>query len=198
MLTLTDAAKDRITELLETRKEEELAVRLAIAGRRSTTFVYTFGLMYEKAKEADDVVVDLGEFRLYIDPKSAPLLEGATIDFNSLGAGGFQIDNPNPVWTNPTAQAVAEIIDLKINPAVAGHGGYITLEDVRDNVAYITMGGGCMGCGMASVTLTEGIEKMIREAVPAIREVVDVTHHAAGRTPYYSSPSEGDSPVGKE
>jgi Fe/S biogenesis protein NfuA len=106
---------------------------------------------------------------------------------------GFQIDNPNSVWTDPRAKAVQEVIDSKINPGVAMHGGYVTLLDVKEDVAYVALGGGCQGCGMANVTLKQGIEVIIREAVPEIRQVIDTTDHAGGTNPYYQ-PSKGGGP----
>ena len=85
---------------------------------------------------------------------------------------------------------VQELIDTSINPAVAGHGGYIELLDVKDNTVYLRMGGGCQGCGAADVTLKAGIERMIFEEVPEVTEVLDVTDHASGSNPYYA-PSKG-------
>ena len=54
-----------------------------------------------------------------------------------------------------------------------------------DNKAIIAFGGGCQGCGMADVTLKQGVEVMIKDKVPAITEVIDVTDHAAGTNPFY-------------
>jgi Fe/S biogenesis protein NfuA len=85
---------------------------------------------------------------------------------------------------------VQELIDTSINPAVAGHGGYIELLDVKDNTVYLRMGGGCQGCGAADVTLKAGIERMIFEEVPEVTEVLDVTDHGSGSNPYYA-PSKG-------
>jgi Fe/S biogenesis protein NfuA len=81
---------------------------------------------------------------------------------------------------------VQELIDASINPAVAGHGGYVELLDVKDNTAYIAMGGGCQGCGAADITLKAGIERLIKEEIPEIVEVLDTTDHAAGTNPYYT------------
>jgi Fe-S cluster biogenesis protein NfuA len=85
---------------------------------------------------------------------------------------------------------VQELIDTAINPAVAGHGGYIELIDVKDSTVYIRMSGGCQGCGAADITLKAGIERMIFEEVPEVTEVLDVTDHASGANPYYA-PSKG-------
>jgi len=80
---------------------------------------------------------------------------------------------------------VQELIDSMINPAVAGHGGFVDLIDVKDNKVYLTMGGGCQGCGAADVTLKQGIERLIKEELPEIEEVLDTTDHASGDNPYY-------------
>ena len=87
-------------------------------------------------------------------------------------------------------ERVQELIDSSINPAVAGHGGYIELLDVKESTVYLRMGGGCQGCGAADVTLKAGIERMIFEEVPEVTEVLDVTDHASGTNPYYA-PSKG-------
>jgi len=81
---------------------------------------------------------------------------------------------------------VEEVLENEINPSVASHGGVVQLLDVRDNNLFIQMGGGCQGCGMASVTLKHGVESAIRQAIPEIGAILDVTDHAAGRNPYYA------------
>ena len=80
---------------------------------------------------------------------------------------------------------VEQVLDTQVNPMVASHGGHISLLDVKENVVYIEMGGGCQGCGMASATLKQGVERLIREFVPEVGDILDVTDHAAGRNPYY-------------
>ena len=79
------------------------------------------------------------------------------------------------------------MLDTAINPAVAGHGGMVSLLDVKDNTVYLQMGGGCQGCGAADVTLRQGVERMIREEVPEVLEIIDLTDHAAGQNPYYTA-----------
>jgi Fe-S cluster biogenesis protein NfuA len=82
--------------------------------------------------------------------------------------------------------AIGDLLEREINPAVAQHGGWVELIDVRKNNVYLRLGGGCQGCGAADVTLKQGIEKAIRELVPAVGEILDTTDHASGRNPYYS------------
>jgi Fe/S biogenesis protein NfuA len=81
---------------------------------------------------------------------------------------------------------VQELIETMINPAVAGHGGFVELIDVQDNRVYLQMGGGCQGCGAADITLKSGIERLIKEEIPEVVEVLDTTDHAAGSNPYYT------------
>lgn len=80
---------------------------------------------------------------------------------------------------------VQQVLDEMINPGVASHGGYVELLDVEDDNVFIRMGGGCQGCGAADMTLKMGVERLIREQVPQVREIMDATDHAAGMNPYY-------------
>lgn len=80
---------------------------------------------------------------------------------------------------------VQDILTNEINPAVAAHGGWVELIDVQKNEIFIKMGGGCQGCGMADVTLKQGVEKTIRQQIPQIGAIMDTTDHASGRNPYY-------------
>ena len=80
---------------------------------------------------------------------------------------------------------IQKLLEEEINPAVAGHGGHIELLDFMNNKVYLRMGGGCQGCGMASVTLKQGVERMIKEHFPQVEEIVDTTDHAKGGNPYY-------------
>ncbi len=82
--------------------------------------------------------------------------------------------------------AIRDLLDREINPAVAQHGGFVELIDVKRNNVYLRLGGGCQGCGAADVTLKQGIEKAIRSLAPLVGEILDTTDHAAGRNPYYA------------
>ena len=83
------------------------------------------------------------------------------------------------------ATKVQDLLDSMINPAVAGHGGFVQLIDVKDNKVYLQLGGGCQGCGAADITLKSGIERLIKEELPEVEEVLDTTDHGAGTNPYY-------------
>ncbi len=102
---------------------------------------------------------------------------------------------PKPGLETPTGKAVREVLDSRINPAVAGHGGHIALVDVRGPRVFLRLEGGCQGCGMADVTLKQGVEAEIKGAVPEIEEILDVTDHAGGSNPYYQPGKGGASPM---
>ena len=100
-----------------------------------------------------------------------------------------------PEMNTPEALTVRRILDEDINPSVAGHGGYISLIDVQKETVYIRLEGGCQGCGMADVTLKQGVEVAIRNAVPSITAVLDVTDHDGGNNPYYTPGKGGASAI---
>jgi Fe/S biogenesis protein NfuA len=192
MLTITDTAKQQIVSIMESQGRQGDGLRLGIVGRSSAGFRYTMNLVEEGQESPDDVLVDSGAFKVFIDPQSAPHLEGVTVDYidDGLHGSGFKIDNPNPVWTDPLALQIQSLLDERINPGVAAHGGNVELLDVKDGTVFVRLGGGCQGCGMVDVTLRQGIEALIREEIPEIQQVVDTTDHAAGSNPYYQ-PAKG-------
>jgi Fe-S cluster biogenesis protein NfuA len=96
---------------------------------------------------------------------------------------GGGVDRPG--LGTPEGIAIQTLLDEEINPMVAAHGGYVSLVDVQDHKALVRLQGGCHGCGMAAVTLRQGIETAILDKVPSIVEVIDVTDHAEGTNPYY-------------
>ena len=198
IVQITDAARAKITELLKAEGRLGLALRMAVAGRGPGGFQYKLGFVSPEERMPDDLMWDAGGFEIYVDSKSEPQLRGASVDFIEGPQGsGFKVDNPNPLWTDPLEQAVQKVLDEDINPAVASHGGYVTLLEVKDGRAFIQLGGGCQGCGMVDVTLKQGIEVRVKELVPSIIEIVDTTDHAGGSNPYYRPAKGGQSPLAR-
>ena len=192
-LKFTDSACERIRSFIDEDPAEGLAVRVSVQNASPIAPEYEMALIEPFEREAEDQSFDAAGFEVVVDAKSADILEGTSIDWvESLQGSGFHFNNPNiqPLGSapldGPLVDRVRRVIDEQINPGVASHGGTVRLVDIRDNVVYVTMGGGCQGCGMASVTLTQGIKQMIRDAAPEIVDVQDVTDHAAGSNPYYS------------
>jgi len=188
MITLTDSARDKVFEFMEQASGDCVGLRVAAHRQGQRTFHYDLTLVLEGESTAEDMTVDAGRFTVYVDPDSAQLLEGTTIDFVSDSAGsGFKIDNPQATttWDDPVAQRVQEVIDERVAPALASHGGWVELLGVEGEAAVIQFGGGCQGCGMSTVTLKQGIEAAILESVPEIKQVLDQTDHEAGVNPFY-------------
>jgi Fe/S biogenesis protein NfuA len=196
MLEITAAAKGKLQELMQEHKKQGYALRVAIAGRGPQGFMYQLGFVSWDNKSSEDTVVDLDDIQVLVDADTLPNLDGSTIDYVEDGfQSGFSIENPNPLWRDPLSLRVQTVLNERINPTLASHGGFVTLVEIKENKAYVAMGGGCQGCGMAGVTLNDGIIVMIKDAVPEIAEVVDVTNHAMGKNPFYHSTQEGKSAV---
>ncbi len=83
-------------------------------------------------------------------------------------------------------RAVEDILERQINPSVAAHGGHIAAERVEGTTVYLRMSGGCQGCAASAATLREGVERMLRAALPQITDIVDLTDHEAGENPFYT------------
>ena len=186
MLAITSKAREMLDSFAEKSGEEDISLRVEIIGRGPKGFQYDLQFVGRDGGQEDDVITDVDGVVVRVAMRSAQYLDGTTLDFKeTLMGGGFAFDNPNPLWIDELSIRVAEIINEKVNPAVASHGGVVELIGVDDNKAIIAFGGGCQGCGMADVTLKQGVEVMIKENVPEILEVVDTTDHAAGSNPFY-------------
>ncbi len=184
MLTFTEAARERVLAFLQDFGSDG-ALRVSLA-EGSSPFAPDFELELIEAgdQEEGDVALDPGDFPVYASATSARRLESAVVDF--VG-GAFEISLPAADDVMPggeLAARVAQALEERVNPAVAAHGGRITLVGVQDNVAYVKMSGGCQGCGLAAVTLRQGVERMLKAAVPEIAGVQDITDHTSGRNPF--------------
>jgi Fe/S biogenesis protein NfuA len=197
VLTVTEAARNEILDMRKVETAPEtLALRVEIVGSTGTEF--TYDLTFEpidNLKDGDELDTN-GDLPVMVPADSVEDLAGATLDH--VNPTGLIIRNPNrprpKVVTHEELELVGTVddkirmlLDVEINPSLAMHGGYAQLDRVEDDIAYVIMGGGCQGCGLAQLTLTEGIKAQIENRIPEIREVVDVTDHAAGDNPFYEA-----------
>jgi len=185
-----------LSALKEEGSPEELALWIEVVGEVQGAYDYDVYFQERRLARPVDLVLVFGELGVVVPEGSIAQLRGARLE---VGAdGGLAIVNPNSppeseplpdlgpeALANDLALRVAAVLEEQINPAIAAHGGYAELVGVVDERAYVLMGGGCQGCGLAAVTLSQGITTAIQDAVPEIREVIDVTNHAAGNNPYY-------------
>lgn len=192
MITITETALKRIVAAKETMALPVKGLRIK-ANPRSPLRA-SFSLRFEPAEtpvSSTDVILPFAGIDLYIEADSAPYLEGATIDFVfSLVGSEFKVEAPLRKLDTPEghiAARIQEVLELEVNPSLAAHGGGAVLIDFKDGIVDLQLTGGCQGCSMASATMKNGIEASIRERVPEIREVRDVTRHALGSNPYFQS-----------
>jgi Fe/S biogenesis protein NfuA len=189
MITITELAKKKVVEVADSTGRSGEGLRVAVRNGGTPRVAYALDFVPKGQGSPDDVVIDAGTFQVHVDPASAAFLKDAVIDYvDGLTESGFKVEAPNAGPAKPegpVAEAIQKVIEEKINPAIAAHGGWVALVGVQDSTAYLQLGGGCQGCGMVNVTLKQGIEVMIKEAVPQITQILDTTDHAGGTNPYY-------------
>jgi Fe/S biogenesis protein NfuA len=192
LLTVTESAESHFRTLLQQEETPGMNLRVYVANPETPHAEIGVTFCPPGDQEQDDIVIPLSEFSLFIDKSSERALSQAKIDFEENPEGGqLSIKAPNlkghvPAKDSPLAERIAYVIEADINPSLAGHGGRVSLVEIIDNqIVVLQFGGGCHGCGMANVTLKNGIEKTLKEKFPEITEVRDVTDHTTGVNPYY-------------
>lgn len=198
VIEISDGA---LAKVLEVRSEEtdpeDLALRISVTGISGVEYAYDLAFVPVKDADDGDHYYCIGVLPVLVPSESRDRLIGATLDVPSNEEqGGLVIRNPNrpnPLGelgdlelTGEVAEQVTQLLDQRINPALASHGGFASLVGVDDDTVYVSMGGGCQGCAMSQATLTEGIRASILDAIPGVTEVVDATDHSAGENPFYT------------
>ncbi len=193
MVTISETAVGKIVELIEKSPNPVKGLRIAANSVSPLKVDFRMAFIGEDEETELDQAIPFEGFTVYVNSESSELVEEATVDFvEGLMGSGFKIERPRTLpdgVDGSVVERVQQILDEKINPGVAAHGGRISLIDVKDKTVYVQLEGGCQGCGQADVTLKQGIEVAIKEAVPEIEEILDVTDHANGRNPYYKAPA---------
>jgi Fe/S biogenesis protein NfuA len=201
MLAITNAAYDKVMGfLLQEAEPERQAMWLEVTGTSGNQWTCSIALKPLDAAAPYDAVVRQRDLAIVVPERDFDKVRGATIDWldDPFGAHGLRVDNPNTpspaIGAPPPAdlsgdvpQRVIQVLDQQVNPTIAEHGGRAELVAVEQGTAYLRLGGGCQGCAMATVTLSQGIETAIIQAVPEITSVVDVTDHQTGTNPYFEA-----------
>lgn len=199
MIEITPAARAQIQSFVDQAVVQDPALRIELDRANQTPLAraYAISLVERDDRQRTEIAINVDEIRVFLNLDTSNLLSGATIDWVQNGdGGGFHVEDPKARAaeapkpdelriSGPMAERVQRVIDEVINPGIASHGGYVELVDVSDDTLYLRMGGGCQGCAASAATLRMGIERMVREQVPEIQEIVDVTDHTAGVNPYY-------------
>lgn len=191
-INITEQALLHFDDLIKKEDEPDMALRIFLdrPGFPKAEVGITFCPPGDN--KAGDILLEYDYFNLYVDKASASYLENANIDYKQDEMGGQleivapNLRGPKPVDSAPISEKVEYIITTEINPNLASHGGKVSLIDVTpNNEVVLKFGGGCHGCGMADVTLKQGIEKTLMEQIPEITAVKDATDHSTGENPYY-------------
>ncbi len=203
MIQLTDEAREKIQSLVDAGAVRDPALRIGLAAavegdtRSPLEREYEISLVEREDKQKTEIAINLEGIRVLLNLDTSNLLSGATISWGAE-AGGFRVEVPRPnrpappaeradaaeAW-GPLGEKVQTVFDELINPRIAAHGGAVELVDVADGTIHVRMTGGCQGCAASALTLRQGIERMVREEIPEVVEIIDLTDHDAGVNPYY-------------
>ena len=199
MIEIRPAARAQIQSLVDQAVVQDPALRIELDRGAQSPLArnYSISLVERDDRQRTEIAINVDEIRVFLNLDTSNLLAGAVIDWvDENGSSGFRVQDPNAKpatppepstlrLSGPMAERVQRVIDEVINPGIAAHGGFVELVDVSDDTLYLRMGGGCQGCAASAATLRMGIERMVREQVPEIQNIVDVTDHTAGANPYY-------------
>ena len=191
MIQISEAAQAHFRKLIAREDLPGLGVRLSAVQPGTARADVRLEFAEPRDLAGDEWAIDCAGFTLWVEPASVPFLDGAEIDYVQQATGGqLQIRAPRIKGEAPGAAAslverVRWTVEHEINPQLATHRGSVAVEEVTaEGVVVLRFGGGCHGCGMADVTLKQGIEKTLLAKVPGVTAVRDATDHASGRDPY--------------
>ncbi|MGD9793147.1 MAG: NifU family protein [Acidimicrobiia bacterium] len=193
-MSVTPAAHEYLVKLRDEEPDGKLlGVRVEILSDTGIDFTYDLSFQTITKAALDDLVRNHDGLRVIMPSKDAPNLEGSVLD---LEDGGLVLRNPNKpkqleignlTRTGSLSERVQQMLDAEINPMLDAHGGFVTYMGHDDvNAVYLMMGGGCQGCSMSRMTMVSGVQTQLKEAIPEITKVIDVTDHTAGSNPYYT------------
>lgn len=186
-ITVTQGAQEYLNNLLEDNTNIKLTIDNVGSPRAETVLQYC-----KEGEEEDFASLDLQGFKLFYNELHEKYLKDTTIDYDTERFGGqLTIKAPNTktpiIDENSTIEErINAVIINEINPGLAAHGGMVDLVEFREGKAILKFGGGCQGCGMVDLTLADGVEKLLKERIPEITEVSDMTDHSFTDNAYYN------------
>ncbi len=197
MIQISESAQSHFRRLIEREALPGLGVRLSAMHPGTPRADVRLEFAEPGDLQGDEWVVDCEGFTLWLDAGSVQYLDGAEIDYTQQATSSqLQIRAPKIKGVTPSESAslverVRWVVEHEINPQLAQHKGHVSVQEVTaEGVVILNFGGGCHGCGMADVTLKQGIEKTLLEKVPGVIAVRDATDHASGAAPYIARSSD--------
>lgn len=193
MIQISESAQTHFRKLIEREALPGLGVRLSAVHAGTVKADVRLEFAEPGDLHGDEWAIDCEGFTLWLEAASISYLDSAEIDYETKGTGGqLQIRAPKikgevPAESASLVERVLWIVEHEINPQLAQHRGNVSVQEVTaDGVVVLRFGGGCHGCGMADVTLKQGIEKTLLDKVPGVTAVRDATDHDSGDAPYIS------------
>jgi len=191
MINITENAQLYFQRLLQSQGGDAVGIRLSAVDPGTPRADARLEFCEHGDLLGDEWAVECTGFTLYVDAPSAPFLDSANIDFAENATGGQltikapRIKGDAPQGDASLVERVQWLIESEINPQLASHKGKVALDSIdAEGVVYLRFGGGCHGCGMADVTLKQGIEKSMMAKFPEVTAVRDATDHSTGSAPY--------------
>ena len=193
MIQISESAQNHFRKLIEREALPGLGVRLSAVHAGTSKADVRLEFAEPGDLSGDEWAIDCEGFTLWLEAASVGYLDNAEIDYEVKGTGGqLQIRAPKikgevPAESASLVERVHWIVEHEINPQLAQHRGNVSVQEVTsEGVVVLRFGGGCHGCGMADVTLKQGIEKTLLDKVPGVTAVRDATDHDSGAAPYIS------------
>lgn len=191
-MTITESGQEYLTELLAKQGDDVLGVRVFITQPGTPKAETCIAYCREGDDKDDDIRIEYPTLSVFVEARSIPFLEDATVDYAKDRMGGqLTIKAPNSRLprvndNSPLEDRVNYLLYNEVNPSLASHGGEVSLVEItEDKVAILKFGGGCQGCGMVDVTLKEGVEKSLIEKIPELKGVRDMTDHTNTENAYF-------------
>lgn len=191
-MTITESGQEYLTELLAKQGDDVLGVRVFITQPGTPKAETCIAYCREGDDKEDDIRIEYATLTVFVESRSIPFLEDATVDYAKDRMGGqLTIKAPNSRLprvneNSPLEDRVNYLLYNEVNPSLAAHGGEVSLIEItEDKVAILKFGGGCQGCGMVDVTLKEGVEKSMLEQIPELKGVRDMTDHTNTENAYF-------------
>ena len=191
-VTITDSAQEYLRDLLAKQDCEGIAIRMFVSNPGTPNAETCIAYSRPGEEKEGDLEMQLNGFKAYFEGRSVPYLDEARVDYSADKMGGqLTIRAPNsrmPKVTDdsPIEDRINYVLYSDVNPGLAAHGGQVSLVEVTEDMyAVLKFGGGCQGCGMVDMTLKEGVEKTLKEKVPELAGVKDITDHTDKSQAYY-------------
>ena len=192
LVTVTESAQEYLSGLLAKQDCEGIAVRMFVMNPGTPEAETCLSYCRPGEQKEDDVFEQLEAFGIYYEKRSVTFLEDGRVDFAADKMGGqLTIRAPNSrtpkiADDSPLEDKVNYILWNDVNPGLAAHGGQVSLVEMDKTVAVLKFGGGCQGCSMLDVTLRDGVYATLKQKLPELGGVRDITDHSDTTNAYYS------------